>query len=178
VISWYVEPVYEHCSIDLRFINRHLYENDAQRTGFRVSTVGDGYMAYSVQLRNYVLGLVVGFSVLLTGCETSDATLRKGGHSEAYIQGFHDGRHSGMKEAGNYLEHMVKDTRRFAEDPEYREGWLAGEDEGMRMQKEANAAVGGYHGYKIQKESEVDANAIGKDVMKDVDTKSLENLYK
>ena len=46
------------------------------------------------------------------------------------------------------------------------------------MQEAANAAVGGYHGYKIQKESEVDANAIGKDVTKDVDTKSLENLYK
>ena len=46
------------------------------------------------------------------------------------------------------------------------------------MQKEANAAVGGYHGYKIQKESEVDANAIGKDVTKDVDPSTLENLYK
>ena len=135
-------------------------------------------MAYSVTLRNYVLGLVVAFSVLLTGCETSDATLRKGGHSEAYIQGFHDGRHSGMKEAGNYLEHRVKDVQRFAEDTEYKEGWLAGEAEGIRMQEAANAAVGTYHGRKIQKESEVDADAIGKDVMKDVDTKSLENLYK
>jgi hypothetical protein len=135
-------------------------------------------MAYSVTLRNYVLGLVVAFSVLLTGCETSDATLRKGGHSEAYIQGFHDGRHSGMKEAGNYLEHVVKDVQRYAEDAQYREGWLSGEAEGIRMQEAANAAIGGYHGRKIQKESEVDANAIGKDVMKDVDTKSLENLYK
>lgn len=135
-------------------------------------------MAYSVKLGSYVLGLVVGFSVLLTGCETSDAALRKGGHSEAYIQGFHDGRHTGMKEAGNYLEHKVKDTQRFAEDAEYKEGWLAGEAEGMRMQKDANAAVGTYHGSKIQKEAEPDANAIGKDVMKDVDPATLDNLYK
>jgi len=45
------------------------------------------------------------------------------------------------------------------------------------MQQEANAAVGTYHGYKIQKDAELDPNAIGKDVTKDVDPKTLENLY-
>jgi len=135
-------------------------------------------MIFLVKSRSYLVTLIIAFTVFLTGCETSDATLRKGGHSEAYIQGFHDGRHSGMKEAGNYLEHMVKDTQRFSKDPEYREGWLAGEAEGKRMQQEANAAVGTYHGNKIRKDSELDPNAIGKDVTKDVDTKTLENLYK
>ena len=135
-------------------------------------------MMFKFQLHSYMFPLIITFALFLTGCATSDATLREHGYSESYIQGFHDGRHSGMKEAGNYLEHVVKDVQRYAEDAQYREGWLSGEAEGIRMQEAANAAIGGYHGRKIQKESEVDANAIGKDVMKDVDTKSLENLYK
>jgi hypothetical protein len=62
--------------------------------------------------------------------------------SDAYITGFHYARHSGMKEAGNYLEHVVKDRQRFEEDAEYRTGWLAGEQEGIRIQQQADAAVG------------------------------------
>lgn len=46
------------------------------------------------------------------------------------------------------------------------------------MQQEANAAVGDCHGYKIQKDAEIDPNAICKDVTKDVDTSTLRNLYK
>jgi len=135
-------------------------------------------MMFFAKSPSYIFTLIIAFTLFLTGCETSDATLRKGGHSEAYIQGFHDGRHSGMKEAGNYLEHMVKDAQRFSKDAGYREGWLAGEAEGKQMQQEADAAVGTYHGYKIQKDAEVDPNAIGKDVTKDVDTSTIKNLYK
>ncbi len=40
---------------------------------------------------------------LLLSCSTSDTTLRESGRSDAYIAGFHDGRRSGMNEAGNYL---------------------------------------------------------------------------
>ena len=57
--------------------------------------------------------------MMLGGCGTSDGTLREQGRNESYIMGFHDGRHSGMKEAGNYLEHIVKDTQRFKDDAEY-----------------------------------------------------------
>jgi hypothetical protein len=138
-------------------------------------------MARSTISANFFLALLVGFYVLISGCSTSDATLRSEGHSEAYIQGFHDGRHSGMKEAGNYLEHMVKDVQRFASDVEYREGWLAGEAEGIRIQNEANAVSGAYQGQKIRKESDEyrpDANAIGNEVMKDVDTSTLKSLEK
>ena len=119
--------------------------------------------------------------MLIAGCATSDATLRKEGHSEAYILGFHDGRHSGMKEAGNYFEHMVKDTQRFANDAEYKEGWIAGEAEGIRIQKESNAGSGAYYGNKIKKETDKhtpNAHGIGKKVMKDVDTSTLKNLEK
>lgn len=131
------------------------------------------------------LGLVGSLAVALSllassGCETSDATLRETGRSEAYITGFHDGRHSGMKEAGNYLEHMVKDSKRFDEDAEYRAGWLAGEQEGMRMQQQANAAVGGAAGYQIskdaQKSSKHDIDKAIKSGTKDIDTGSLKSL--
>ena len=123
--------------------------------------------------------LALGLSVLMFGCATSDSALRESGHVEAYLQGFHDGRHSGMREAGNYFEHIVKDAERFTKDTEYREGWLAGEEEGVRIQQQANLVGGTYSGYKIGKEvekSKVDADAIGKDVMKGVDTDSLKNL--
>ena len=123
--------------------------------------------------------LIVGLSVLMFGCATSDSALRESGHVEAYLQGFHDGRHSGMREAGNYFEHIVKDAERFANDTEYRDGWLAGEDEGVRIQQQANLVGDTYSGYKIGKEvdkSKIDADAIGKDVMKGVDTDSLKSL--
>ena len=116
--------------------------------------------------------------LFFTGCATSDSSLREQGKSEAYIQGFHDGRHSGMKEAGNYLEHIVKDLDRFETDPEYRNGWLAGEAEGIRMQQQANAASNSYQAGEIAKESQPDAKAIGKEAMKDVDTSALKSLEK
>ena len=116
--------------------------------------------------------------LFFTGCATSDSTLREQGNSEAYIQGFHDGRHSGMKEAGNYLEHVVKDLDRFDTDPEYRNGWLAGEAEGIRMQQQADAASSRCQAEEIAKESQSDVNAIGKEVMKDVDTSAVKSLEK
>jgi hypothetical protein len=41
--------------------------------------------------------------LLLVACGTTDSTMRQAGHNEAYVQGFHDGRHSGMQEAGNTI---------------------------------------------------------------------------
>ena len=75
--------------------------------------------------------------VFVASCGTTDSTIRDQGHSEAYLQGFHDGRHSGMKEAGNTWEHYVRDHERFAGDGEYRDGWLAGEVEGKHLQEQA-----------------------------------------
>jgi hypothetical protein len=127
-----------------------------------------------------VFALIVAFASFMTGCATSDATLRERGLSEAYIQGFHDGRHSGMAEAGNFLEHIVKNSERFANDAEYRAGWFAGEAEGKQMQEEATAAAGAYSGSQINKEYKKshDYDAIGRDATKGVDPKSLEPLYK
>ena len=85
-----------------------------------------------------------------------------------------------MKEAGNYLEHMVKDAKRFEEDAEYRSGWLAGEQEGIRIQRQANAAVGSAAGYQISKEaqksSKQDINKAIDKATKDVDSSSLKGL--
>jgi len=137
-------------------------------------------MIFLLQSHRYILALIVAFTLFLNGCATSDATLRESGHSEAYIQGFHDGRHSGMAEAGNYLEHVVKNSQRYANDAEYMTGWLVGEAEGKQMQEEANAAAGAYTGSQIKKEYKKshDYDAIGRDAMKGVAPKSLEPLYK
>ena len=137
-------------------------------------------MMFPFQLRNYMFFSIIAVTLFLTGCATSDSALREHGHSESYIQGFHDGRHSGMAEAGNYLEHVVKNSQRYANDAEYRAGWLAGESEGKQMQAEANAAAGAYTGSQINKEYKKshDYDAIGRDAMKGVDPKNLEPLYK
>ena len=111
--------------------------------------------------------------------------MREQGHSEAYLQGFHDGRHSGMKEAGNTWEHYVRDHERFAADDEYRDGWIAGEVEGKHLQEQAktmgDAMAGTYTGSKIGKEvdkNSPDPNQAAKDAMKGVDTSGLKNLGK
>jgi hypothetical protein len=85
-----------------------------------------------------------------------------------------------MQEAGNFLEHFVQDQTRFESDPEYREGWLAGETEGKRIQREANGAVGVYSAYDIGKEAgkATDYDKIGEEAVKDVDTSSLKSLEK
>jgi len=123
--------------------------------------------------------------IVLSGCQTSDSALREQGNSEAYVLGFHDGRHTGMKEAGNNWEHMVKDIERFDADSEYRAGWLAGEAEGKKLQAQADAigqAAGGtYTNYRVGKEvdkARLNPQAIANDAMKGVDTKELESLEK
>ena len=129
--------------------------------------------------RSLTLVICVFFIALLSaGCETTDATLREQGRSEPYVMGFHDGRHSGMKKAGNYLEHMVKDTQRFEDDTDYREGWLAGEAEGIRMQEQANAAAGSYQAGKIADKAGPHPDDAMKDAMKGVNTDELKVLEK
>lgn len=125
--------------------------------------------------------LVVLSIVLMAGCATSDSTLRDQGHSEAYLQGFHDGRHSGMKEAGNTWEHYVKDHERFASDADYHDGWIAGEAEGKHLQEQAKAAGGAYTGYQVGKQvdnSKPDAEKAAHDAMKGVDTSVFDSLEK
>ena len=124
-------------------------------------------------------------ALILSACGTTDTTLQQQGNSQAYITGFHDGRHSGMKEAGNEWEHMIKDHQRFESEPDYKAGWLAGEAEGKRMQQQATAvgeAVGGaYSGYQVGKEvdkAKPHPQKIGKEIMKDVDTDELKALEK
>lgn len=122
--------------------------------------------------------------VTLSACGTSDGALREAGNSEAYIQGFHDGRHSGMAEEGNNFEHFMRDEQRFAADAEYQSGWLAGEAEGKRLQDNAtmigNVAAGAYEAVEIDKEvdKQTDFDRIAEDAVKGVDTSSLESLEK
>ena len=125
--------------------------------------------------------ILLSLTVLLGGCATSDSTLREQGHSDAYVLGFHDGRHSGMQEEGNYLEHYVKDYEKFATDREYAAGWMAGEMEGKSLQDQSQAVADGYTGYEIGQEADkasVHPKKITKDVMKGVDTSDFDKLGK
>lgn len=137
-------------------------------------------MLVTLRLEVFSRFVFVVLALLVAGCQTSDATLQESGKSEAYITGFHDGRHSGMKEAGNYLEHTVKDTQRFQEAADYRAGWLAGEKEGIKIQEQANAAVGGAAAYQISKDADKsldhDIDKAIKDGTQGIDTDSLKGL--
>ena len=127
--------------------------------------------------RSLAMAWNIGFLVIiLGGCGTSDGNLREQGRSESYIMGFHDGRHSGMKEAGNYLEHIVKDTRRFKDDADYQAGWLAGETEGTRIQEQANAASNSYNAGKAADKAGPHPNDAMKDATKGVNTGDLKVL--
>lgn len=126
--------------------------------------------------------LILLIMVIFSGCGTTDSTLREAGHSEAYVQGFHDGRHSGMREAGNQFEHYIRDDERYEADTEYRSGWIAGEQEGQHLQAQAVAAgrVAGdvYQGLEIGREvdKQTDFDGIAKDAVKGVDTSDLKGL--
>ena len=129
----------------------------------------------------YSLAMAIGIglsTIMFAGCGTSDGTLREGGRSESYIMGFHDGRHTGMKEAGNYLEHIVQDTQRFEDEADYKAGWLAGEAEGIRMQEQANAASNSYNAGKAADKAGPHPHDAMEDAMKGVNTNDLKVLQK
>ena len=134
-------------------------------------------------MKNLRILFVLAVAILLSACGTTDSTLQQQGHNQSYITGFHDGRHSGLKEAGNHYEHYMKDTERFESDSEYRDGWLAGEAEGKKLQAQAvaagNAAAGAYGAHQIGKEIDKhDPDRVAKDAVKEVDTDALESLEK
>ena len=117
----------------------------------------------------------------LAACGTTDSALQEQGRSQSYIIGFHDGRHSGIKEAGNPYEYYVKDVERFESDADYREGWLAGEAEGKKLQAQAvtagSAAAGAAAGYSMGKEvHKHDPDKVARDAVKGVDTEALKGL--
>ena len=94
----------------------------------------------------------------------------------SYIQGFHDGRHSGMQETGNSFENYIKDQKRYESDVDYKEGWLAGESEGKKLQAEAVAiGKGAASGYP-QKSETTNLDDVAKEALQGVDTSSLKNL--
>lgn len=120
--------------------------------------------------------LILLFTLISTGCGTSDSTLINSGHNMSYIQGFHDGRHSGMQETGNNFENYIKDEKRYESDADYKQGWVAGESEGKKLQSEAVAVGEGIAGSYPQKSKTTDAENVAKDVLKGVDTSDMKNL--
>ncbi|GAB7225926.1 hypothetical protein VoSk93_51470 [Vibrio owensii] len=120
--------------------------------------------------------LILLFAFISVGCGTTDSTLIESGYNISYIQGFHDGRHSGMQESGNGFENYVKDEERYESDADYRQGWLSGEIEGKKLQVQATAVGKGIaDSYPINDEP-VNLDDVAKDVIKGVDTSGLQSL--
>ncbi|PMM54068.1 hypothetical protein BCT51_12585 [Vibrio lentus] len=94
----------------------------------------------------------------------------------AYVQGFHDGRHSGMQEAGNNFETFIKDQKRFESDTDYKQGWIAGESEGKRLQDEATSFGNGVAGSYSPKPEATNPDDVAKEALKGVDTSGLKSL--
>jgi hypothetical protein len=129
--------------------------------------------------------IIMLFAALLTGgCETTDGQLVQQGHDQHYIDGFHDGRHSGISEAGNPFDHYIRDEERFASDTGYHRGWLDGEAEGKRLQAQADTAgsvmSGAYTAGKVSDEvdKQNDPERAANKALKNTDTSALKNLGK
>ncbi|MEZ8601098.1 hypothetical protein [Vibrio splendidus] len=114
--------------------------------------------------------------LISSGCGTSDSALIDSGHNESYIQGFHDGRHSGMQETGNSFEDYIKDQNRFNSDADYKQGWLAGESEGKKLQDEATSIGKGLASSYPQKNKLMNSDDVAKEALKSIDTSGLESL--
>lgn len=130
-------------------------------------------------IRHLAVAIVI---TCLASCGTTDSSLKSSGHSMMYIQGFHDGRHSGMKEAGNSYETFIKDYQRFESDSGYQQGWLAGEEEGKQLQLQAvkygNAVGAAYTGVQVSKEfkKSTDVDKIAQDAVQGLDPESVKAL--
>lgn len=88
-----------------------------------------------------ILALSCLFPLLLGGCGSHPFLLQHSVQSDAYRVGFQDGRYSGFYKAGNSSAMLIKDTQRFRQDEEYRQGWLEGEQEGIRIQRESGQSA-------------------------------------
>lgn len=125
--------------------------------------------------------MIVGLLLALVACGTTDAELQSEGRSQAYIDGFHDGSHSGMEEEGNNFEQYVRDEQRYASEADYRAGWDAGEAEGKKNQDTANAigeGIAAGAGAASSHEADKDVTHDARQVIKHTDTsdmKALEN---
>lgn len=80
---------------------------------------------------------VVLMPLLLSACVTDGFIKQEDAATEsAYDMGFHDGRHSGLQGADELSPALIKDLGRYADDEAYRQGWNAGEAEGLRIRKQ------------------------------------------
>ncbi|WP_211183366.1 hypothetical protein [Thalassotalea sp. Y01] len=119
---------------------------------------------------------------LFYGCGTSDSELRQAGYDQSYVQGFHDGRHSGLQEAGNNYESYIRDEEKFNSDDSYKQGWLAGEAEGKKLQAQATSigegVAGAYSSEKIKQASKdsTDPEKAAKEVIDKADKEELKKL--
>jgi hypothetical protein len=71
-------------------------------------------------------GAVCMLCVSLSACVSTRDRLLRAGYDPAYADGYADGEQSGSKAGGNPYAPFTKNTHRFDEDPQYRQGWQDG----------------------------------------------------
>ncbi|WP_432698365.1 hypothetical protein ACQUQP_08495 [Marinobacterium sp. YM272] len=91
----------------------------------------------SLFLRRFIRTvLVITLPFTLSACVTNGLMMDNSAGANGYEIGFHDGRHSGLNGATDLSTSLIKDLTRYQADERYREGWLAGQEEGARIRAE------------------------------------------
>lgn len=81
--------------------------------------------------------LMTALCLALTGCFGSmHEQMEHNGMDASYSQGYEEGVSSGKNAAGGLGYTLKKDTRRFANDEQYRQGWTDGYDAGKTQQRD------------------------------------------
>jgi len=78
--------------------------------------------------------------ILTAGCPPSinKAQWISAGYDPAYVDGYKDGQYSGYVAAGHPYSRFQKDTHRYANDNQYRQGW----DDGFAVAKGSYESIG------------------------------------
>ncbi|MCD9485466.1 hypothetical protein GLP25_20100 [Photobacterium phosphoreum] len=81
-----------------------------------------------------------------------------------------------MQEGGNSFENYIKDENRYESDADYKQGWLAGELEGQKLQAEATTVSKGITGSYPKKSETVNLDDVAKEALKGIDTSGIQSL--
>jgi len=81
-------------------------------------------------MKNVVV-IVLAAALLLGGCISTHDQLIKAGYDPAYADGFSDGESSGYCAANDPYSRFKKNTYRYDDDKQYKQGW----DDGFRVAK-------------------------------------------
>ncbi len=119
--------------------------------------------------------------LLMSSCVSQKQSMINQGFPRPYADGFDEGCHSGKQAGGNMFEQFRKDTRRFASDNQYAQGWSDGfrqcetEEESMQRQTRMNIEQQHYMEEKQHYKWE-DQHHLDTELLQGIDTSGLGNL--